>query len=131
MVPCYDSMLGKCYSPTPKLHVQYHSGSRCDCDRKIKYIHPHGSVLMICVDHGAYGITSCKLRNILSRGAQVSILVTGNQTMFHSYYHDNPLCVCEYLSRQYSKLANKRMARGVDATKLTKKDIISVLHYTG
>jgi hypothetical protein len=88
---------------------------------------PHGRILMFCVDNGAYGITSCKLRNILNRGAQVSILLTGNQTMFYSYYYDNPLYMCESTSRQYSKLANKLIARGTDATKLTKKEIIAVL----
>jgi hypothetical protein len=35
--------------------------------------------------------------------------------------------VCESISRQYSKLPNKLIARGLDATKLTKKEIIAVL----
>jgi hypothetical protein len=127
MVPCYESLMRKCYPPTPNLHVQYRSGSRCDCDCKIKCIRPRGSVLMYCVDHGAYGMASCKLRNILNNGAQVSILLTGNQTMFHSYYYDNPVYVCESISRQYSKLDNKIITRGVDAAKLTRKDIIAAL----
>jgi hypothetical protein len=127
MVPCYESMIRKCYSPASKLPVHYRSGSRCDCDCKIKCIRPHGRLLMCCVDHGAYGITSCKLRNILNSGTQVSILITGNQTMFNSYHYENALYVCEYVSRQYSKLANKLIARGMDATKLTKKEIIAVL----
>jgi hypothetical protein len=100
MVPCYESMIRKCYSPTPKLPVHYGSASRCDYKFKVKYICPRGNVLMSFVDHGAYGIISCKLRmNILNNGAQVSILLTGNHTMFHSYYHDNPLYMCEYISR--------------------------------
>jgi hypothetical protein len=40
--------------------------------------------------------------------------------------------VCESIIRQYSKLANKLIARGLDVTTLTKKGIISVLmtvHY--
>jgi hypothetical protein len=74
-----------------------------------------------------YGITSCKLMDIINSGAQVSILLTSNQTMFHSYYYDNPLYVCKYISRQYSNLANKLIAREMDVTKLTKKDIIVVL----
>jgi hypothetical protein len=92
-VPCYESMIRTCYPPTPKLPVQYRIGSRCDCDHKIKCIHPRGSILMFCVDRGAYEITSCKLTHILNIRAQVSILLTGNQTMFHSYYYDNPICV--------------------------------------
>jgi hypothetical protein len=84
---------------------------------------------MFCVDHGSYGITSRELRNILSSGAQVSILLSGNQTMFHSYYYDNPLYLCEYISRNYYKLASNRIARGLDMTKLTKKEMI--VHYTG
>jgi hypothetical protein len=93
----------------------------------IKYIHPDGSILMCCVDHGSYGITSCKLRNIFNSGAQASVLITGNQTMFHSYYYDNPLYMCEYIIIHYSKLANKRIARGMDTSKLTKKKSIAVL----
>jgi hypothetical protein len=120
-------MIRKCYSPTPKLPVQYLIGSRCDCDRGIKCTRPRGSVLMFCVDHGAYGITACKLRNIINSGAQVSILLTGNQTMFYSYYYDNPLYVCKSISRQYFKLANMLIAKGADVTKLTKKEIIAVL----
>jgi hypothetical protein len=81
---------------------------------------------MFWVDHGAYGIKSCKLRNTLNSGAQVSILITG-QTMFHSYYYDNPLYVCESIVRQYSKIANKLITRRMDATKLTKKEIIAVI----
>jgi hypothetical protein len=91
MVRWYESMIRKCYSPTPSVPVQYRIGSRCECGRNIKCIRPHGSVLMFCVDHGAYGITSCKLRIIIDSGAQVSILLTGHQTIFHSYYYDNPL----------------------------------------
>jgi hypothetical protein len=127
MVPCYESLIMKCYSLAPTLPAQCRSGSRCDCDRNIKCIRPSVSVLMFCVDHGVYGITSCKLRNILNSGAQVSMPLTGNQTMFHSYYYDKPLYVCESISRQCSKLDTKLIARGVDATKLTKKDIIAVL----
>jgi hypothetical protein len=118
-------MIRNCYSPTPNLPVQYRSGRWCD--RKIKCIRPRGSILMCCADHGAYGITACKLRHIINSGAQVSILIPGNQTMFHSYYYDNPLCVCESISRQYSKLASKLIARGMDVTKLTKKEMIAVL----
>jgi hypothetical protein len=47
--------------------------------------------------------------------------------MFHSYYYENPLYVCECISRQYSKLANRRIARGMDTTKLTKKESSVVL----
>jgi hypothetical protein len=91
VVPCYESLIRKCYSPIHMLPVQCRSGSRCDCHRNIKCIRPLGSVLLFCVDHGAYGITSCTLKNILNSGAQVSMLLTGNQTMFHSYYYDNQL----------------------------------------
>jgi hypothetical protein len=122
MVPCCESMIRKCYSPAAKLPVQYRSASGCDCDRKIKCIRPRGSVLTFCVGHGAYRITACKLRNVLNSGAQVSILLTGNQTMFHSYYYDNPLYVCEYKSIYYSKLA-----WGMETTKLTKKEMFAVL----
>jgi hypothetical protein len=49
--------------------------------------------------------------------------------MYHSHYYDNQLYVCEFIGRQYSKLANKLVARGMDATKLTKKEIIAVLSF--
>jgi hypothetical protein len=127
MVPCYESMISKCYPPKPKLPVQYRIGSRYDCDHKIKCMRTSGSVLMFCVDHEAYGITSCTLRNIINIGAQLSLLITGNQTMFHSYYYDNPLYVFKSIIRRYSKLATKLITRGVGVTKLTKKETIAVL----
>jgi hypothetical protein len=120
-------MIRKCYPPTPKLPVQYRIGSRCDCDREINRSMPRVGVIMFCVDRGAYGITSCKLRIIINSGARVSILLTGNQLMFHSYYYDNTLYACKYISRKFSKLAHNLIARGTDVTKLTKKEIIAVL----
>jgi hypothetical protein len=65
--------------------------------------------------------------NILNSGAHVSILITSNQTMFHSYYYYNTLHMCGSIGNNYPKLANKVIARGLDATKLMKKEIIAVL----